>query len=178
MDEQLPIPGSYHGKTSPSRSRLQVQHSAPRGVRAVADECLILFCPPALEPAQSRLPAQQRFLHVIRFLGKHGSSWLHSSSGNNSPLGPQGEAHLHPHDAGGRSHGHKAASVDRWDHQPPSWKPPWLVPDPGQNLQQHEDPTGQPGIREQRKRRRPRGVGACLFTAFNPSQNKTPVRHR
>lgn len=107
VDDQLPIPGNYHGNTPLSRSRLQVNngaHTHTHTHKTLAHSVSHLFscsCSLVLDSAQPGLPPRQCFLDVNRLLGKHGSSWLHSFSRNNQPLGTQGQAHLLPYDPGG-----------------------------------------------------------------------------
>lgn len=120
-------------------------------------------CSLMLESAQPGLPAQQCFLHVVCLLGKHGSSWLYACSRNNTPLGTQGQAHLHAYDPGGRSHRHQPAAVERHHCQPSSGYPSRLVPWSDQNLHQHEGATCQPGLGEQRECRQSGGVSEYLL---------------
>lgn len=155
VDDQLPTPGTYRGNTSPSRARLQVNngvHTLTKCATSLIGSHLVSrsFCL-ALAPVQPGLPPQQRLLDVIRLLGKHDRSWLHSCSGTNQPLGTQGKAHLHPHDPGGWSHRHQPAAVERRHRQPPCRRPSRLVPRSEQNLHQCEDATGQPGLHKQRE---------------------------
>ncbi|KAK2851748.1 hypothetical protein Q5P01_008024 [Channa striata] len=117
--DDLPIPGNYRGT-----------HPHP-------------------DPAQPGLPAQQCVFAVVSLLGKHSSRWSHSCSRNNCPVSTQGQTHLHPHDPGGRSHGHKPAIMERRLCQPSCRKPSRLVSQQDKNFHQYEDAAGQPGLNRQ-----------------------------
>lgn len=138
--DDLPVPGSYAGSTTPSRSRLQVKRVPVSSKRQAFP--IFIHCCVSTDPAQHGLPAQQRVVAVISLLGKHNRSWCHSSSKNNCPVAAQGQAHLHPYDPGGRSHRHQPAAVERRIRQPPHRKPPQLVPRSVEDFYQHEDASG------------------------------------
>lgn len=172
--DDLPIPGTYRGNTSPSRSRLQVKqcrkHTRTHNVKMLVlthrvSLALFHWSSPALaDPAQPGLPAQQCVFDVIRLLGEHSSSRHHSCSRNDRPLGTQGQAHLHPYGPGGPSLRHQPAAVERRVCQPPCGKPSIrLVPRSDEDLHQREDatgqPNGQPGLHGQRQRRQSGRVG-------------------
>ena len=101
-----------------------------------------------LDPAQPRLEARQHVVSVHGLLGRPSGLFLHRHHPYGQGRGfhgPQGQATLHAHDAGGPDQRRQPACVDGRHRQPPCGEPtlglvPWSI----QDLHQWQDTTHPP----------------------------------